>query len=51
MLNDMLQLYIKAKESNNTKELSKIEKQLNRLGMDNYTIRVLVKELEEENEQ
>ena len=28
MLNDMLQMYIKAKASNNTKELSKVEKQL-----------------------
>ena len=45
MLNELLQDLKKALQDGNKKEADRIVKALNRLGMDNYTIKVLLKEV------
>ena len=45
MLNDLLQALKKAIQEGNKKEVKRLEKQLNGLGMDSYTISVLLKEV------
>lgn len=45
MLTELLQDLKKALQDGNKKEADKIIKGLNRLGMDNYTIRILLKEV------
>lgn len=45
MLNDYITEYIKAKKANDTKTMTRIEKDLAKLGMDKLTLDVLVTEL------
>ena len=45
MLNDTLQELYTAIQSKDTKQASNLVRGLNQLGMDNYTINVLLKEL------
>ena len=44
MLNELLEAYIDARNNANLKEMVCIEKQLNSVGMDSMTLRVLIKE-------
>lgn len=45
MLNDLLQELKKALQDGNEKEVKRLVKALNQLGMDNYTIKVLLREV------
>lgn len=45
MLNELLQALKKAREDGNTKEAKSIEKALNKLGMDTFTINMLLESL------
>ena len=45
MLTELLQELKAAIKANDAKEVNRIVKALNRLGMDNYTIKVLLKEI------
>ena len=44
MLRDYIIAYKKAMENKDEKEMKRIEKDLSQLGMDRYTLRMLVKE-------
>lgn len=48
MLNDTLQALYTAIKENNQNDYKKLLNGLNRMGMDNYTIKVLIKELLQE---
>lgn len=45
MLNDYIQAYKQAIKEKNTKEMERIEKDLQKLGMDRLTLRLLTKEV------
>ena len=45
MLNDLLQELKKALQNGDKKEVNRIVRALNQLGMDNYTIKVLLREV------
>ncbi len=45
MLGDYIEMYKKAMEENNEKEMKRIEKDLAQLGMDRMTLRMLAKEI------
>lgn len=45
MLNEVLQALKKAREEGNEKEAKRIEKELNKLGMDMFTINMLLESL------
>ena len=45
MLSDMIEAYVEAQKQGNTKEMQRIEKQLAKLGMDKYTLMVLVNDI------
>ena len=44
-MSEYIEAYIKALRANDKKEMSRIERDLRKLGMDRYTLIVLVKEL------
>ena len=45
MLGEYIELYKKAKEEGNEKEMKRIEKDLAKLGMDRYTLTIIVNEM------
>jgi flagellar basal body P-ring protein FlgI len=45
MLNDTLQALYTAMQNNDTKQSNDLIKGLNKIGVDNYTINILIKEL------
>ena len=51
MLEDLIQDYINAMHKANIKDMLRIERAINGLGMDSMTLRTVVKELEAERKQ
>lgn len=44
-MSEYIEAYVKALKANDRKEMARIERDLQKLGMDRYTLIVLVKEL------